>query len=198
MATKKAAKKKSTSAKKSSAKKSSGRKSTSKKASSPSRRKYSPSTGEDVKREMHEFKRGKLKSGRSGKTVKSRKQAIAIGLSEARREGKKVPAKKRAIAPLRYARMRKAAPRPELDAALSGRFRERAERYCAISNFTDTSTWETSGPATNLHLRTASSAARLRVLLPLMALASVTLPSGSTVASTVTSPVIFMRFASSG
>jgi len=59
-----------------------------------SRRKYSPSAGSDVKREMHEFKRGKLKSGRSGKTVKSRKQAIAIGLSEARRKGKKVPAKR--------------------------------------------------------------------------------------------------------
>jgi hypothetical protein len=43
---------------------------------------------------MHEFKRGKLKSGRSGKKVKSRKQAIAIGLSEARRKGKKVPSKK--------------------------------------------------------------------------------------------------------
>lgn len=59
-----------------------------------SRRKYSPSAGSDVKRELHEFKRGKLKSGRSGKTVKSRKQAIAIGLSEARRKGKKVPSKK--------------------------------------------------------------------------------------------------------
>jgi hypothetical protein len=43
---------------------------------------------------MHERKRGKLKSGRSGKTVKSRKQAIAIGLSEARRSGAKVPKKK--------------------------------------------------------------------------------------------------------
>jgi hypothetical protein len=43
---------------------------------------------------MHEYKRGKLKSGRSGKKVKSRKQAIAIGLSEARAEGAKVPAKK--------------------------------------------------------------------------------------------------------
>ena len=61
-----------------------------------SSRKYSPSAGSDVQREMHEFKRGKLKSGRSGKTVKSRKQAIAIGLSEARRKGKKVPAKKSA------------------------------------------------------------------------------------------------------
>jgi hypothetical protein len=45
---------------------------------------------------MHEFKRGKLRSGRSGKKVKSRKQAIAIGLSEARREGDKVPPRKRA------------------------------------------------------------------------------------------------------
>jgi len=40
---------------------------------------------------MHEMKRGKLRSGRSGKAVKSREQAIAIGLSEARREGGKVP-----------------------------------------------------------------------------------------------------------
>lgn len=44
---------------------------------------------------MHAMKRGKLKSGRSGKKVTSRKQAIAIGLSEARREGKKVPPKKK-------------------------------------------------------------------------------------------------------
>ncbi len=44
---------------------------------------------------MHEFKRGKLRSG-SGHKVKSRKQAIAIGLSEARREGAKVPRKRAA------------------------------------------------------------------------------------------------------
>jgi len=47
---------------------------------------------------MHEFKRGTLKSGGSGKKVKSRKQAIAIGLSEARRAGRKVPKKKSATA----------------------------------------------------------------------------------------------------
>ena len=54
--------------------------------------------GEDVEREMHKFKRGKLKSGKGGKggTVKSRKQAIAIGLSEARAKGKKVPRKGKA------------------------------------------------------------------------------------------------------
>jgi hypothetical protein len=40
------------------------------------------------------MKRGKLKSGRSGRKVKSRKQAIAIGLSEARRAGGKVPKKR--------------------------------------------------------------------------------------------------------
>jgi len=56
--------------------------------------KYGKKAGQKVKRAMHERKRGKLKSGRSGKTVKSRKQAIAIGLSEARKEGGKVPAKK--------------------------------------------------------------------------------------------------------
>jgi hypothetical protein len=59
-----------------------------------SKRQYSPKASKSVEREMHEYKRGKLKSGRSGKTVKSRKQAIAIGLSEARAEGAKVPAKK--------------------------------------------------------------------------------------------------------
>jgi hypothetical protein len=54
-------------------------------------RKYSKSSQRKVKKVMHEFKRGKLKSGKSGKKVKSRKQAIAIGLSEARRAGAKVP-----------------------------------------------------------------------------------------------------------
>jgi hypothetical protein len=45
---------------------------------------------------MHEFKHGKLKSGKGGKggTVKSRKQAIAIGMSEARQEGDKVSEKR--------------------------------------------------------------------------------------------------------
>jgi hypothetical protein len=49
-----------------------------------------------VERAMHEMKRGRLKSGRSGKKVTSRKQAIAIGLSEARRSGAKIPKKKSA------------------------------------------------------------------------------------------------------
>ena len=56
--------------------------------------KYGKKASEKVKRAMHERKKGKLKSGRSGKKVKSRKQAIAIGLSEARRAGAKVPRKK--------------------------------------------------------------------------------------------------------
>ena len=59
-------------------------------------RKYSKAAGNKVKRAVHEMKRGKLRSGRSGRTVKSRKQAIAIGLSEARQAGKKVPKKKSA------------------------------------------------------------------------------------------------------
>jgi len=54
-------------------------------------RKYSKGASKKVERAMHEMKRGKLKSGGSGRTVKSRKQAIAIGLSEARAEGKKAP-----------------------------------------------------------------------------------------------------------
>jgi hypothetical protein len=71
------------------------KKSSSKKKSS-SRRKYSPSAGTDVKKEMHRYKRGTAKSGPGGKAgrVKSRKQAIAIGLSKARKKGKKVPKKK--------------------------------------------------------------------------------------------------------
>ena len=56
-------------------------------------RKYSKKSGEEVEGAMHEYERGELKSGRSGKTVKSRKQAIAIGLSKARKKGAKVPAK---------------------------------------------------------------------------------------------------------
>ena len=56
--------------------------------------KYGKKASEKVERAMRERKRGKLRSGRSGKKVTSRKQAIAIGLSEARRAGGKVPKKK--------------------------------------------------------------------------------------------------------
>ncbi|HEY3196402.1 MAG TPA: DUF6496 domain-containing protein [Nitrospirales bacterium] len=55
---------------------------------------YGKKASEKVEKAMHERKRGKLKSGRSGKKVKSRKQAIAIGLSQARKAGAKVPSKK--------------------------------------------------------------------------------------------------------
>ncbi len=54
-------------------------------------RKYGKKSQQKVKRAIHEMKRGKLRSGRSGKKVTSRKQAIAIGLSEARKAGGKVP-----------------------------------------------------------------------------------------------------------
>lgn len=83
MATKKATKK--------AAKKATPKKATKKATKKSSTRKYSPSVGKDVEREIREMKEGKLKSGRSGKKVTSRKQAIAIALSEARKEGKKVP-----------------------------------------------------------------------------------------------------------
>ena len=56
--------------------------------------KYGKKAAKKVEKSMSEMKRGKLRSGRSGKKVTSRKQAIAIGLSEARRAGGKVPAKK--------------------------------------------------------------------------------------------------------
>ena len=57
--------------------------------------KYGRKASAKVAKAMHERKRGKLRSGRSGKKVKSRKQAIAIGLSEARRAGAKVPPRKK-------------------------------------------------------------------------------------------------------
>ena len=75
-------------ARKKSAKKKSAKKTGRKKTSS---RRYGKKASEKVERAMHEYKRGELKSGGSGRRVKSRKQAIAIGLSEAREAGGKVP-----------------------------------------------------------------------------------------------------------
>ena len=57
----------------------------------PSKKKYGSAASKSVEREMKAYKKGKLKSGRSGATVKSRKQAIAIGLSEARARAQKCP-----------------------------------------------------------------------------------------------------------
>jgi hypothetical protein len=56
--------------------------------------KYGPKTQRKMKKVMHEWKHGGLKSGRSGKKVTSQKQAVAIGLSEARRAGGRVPRKR--------------------------------------------------------------------------------------------------------
>lgn len=56
--------------------------------------KYGPKAQEKVEKAMHEYKRGELKSGKSGQKVKSKKQAVAIGLSKARKAGGKVPKKK--------------------------------------------------------------------------------------------------------
>jgi hypothetical protein len=66
------------------------RKRTSRKKATGSKR-YGEKASEKVEKTMHELKRGKLKSGGSGRKVKSRKQAIAIGLSQARKAGGKVP-----------------------------------------------------------------------------------------------------------
>lgn len=56
---------------------------------------YGAKARSKVKRSMHEMKRGKLQSGRSGKKVRNRKQAIAIGLSQARKAGGKVPRRRK-------------------------------------------------------------------------------------------------------
>jgi hypothetical protein len=58
-------------------------------------RKYGSKAKKKVAKVMHEWKKGKLRSGRSGQKVKSQKQAVAIGISEARREGDKVPPRKK-------------------------------------------------------------------------------------------------------
>lgn len=55
--------------------------------------KYGPKAQAEVEQAMHQFKRGKLKSGQSDQPVKNPQQAIAIGLSKARKKGSKVPAK---------------------------------------------------------------------------------------------------------
>jgi hypothetical protein len=55
--------------------------------------KYGKKAQESVEETMHEFKEGKLKSGKGGQAVKSREQAVAIGLSKARKKGAKVPKK---------------------------------------------------------------------------------------------------------
>jgi hypothetical protein len=55
--------------------------------------KYGPKAQKKVEEAMHQYKRGELKSGKSGKKVTNPKQAVAIGLSEAREEGGKVPSK---------------------------------------------------------------------------------------------------------
>ncbi|MBI3500974.1 MAG: hypothetical protein HY063_04190 [Bacteroidetes bacterium] len=58
--------------------------------------KYGEKAQEKVEKAMHEYKHGKLKSGKQGKggKVQSPEQAIAIGLSQARKAGGKVPGKK--------------------------------------------------------------------------------------------------------
>lgn len=58
--------------------------------------KYSKKAQEKIATVMHEYKHGKLKSGKDGKggVVTNREQAIAIGISEAREAGLKVPDEK--------------------------------------------------------------------------------------------------------
>ena len=53
--------------------------------------KESKKTEKFVKKEMHEFKEGKLHSGsKKGPVVKNPKQAVAIALESARKKGMKV------------------------------------------------------------------------------------------------------------
>jgi hypothetical protein len=56
-------------------------------------RNYGKGAQDEVKEEMHKYKKGKAHSGPKLKKVKSSKQAVAIGLSKARKKGIKVPPK---------------------------------------------------------------------------------------------------------
>lgn len=53
--------------------------------------KFGPKAQKTVEEAVHAYKKGELRSGRSGKKVESRDQAVAIGLSEARKKGYKAP-----------------------------------------------------------------------------------------------------------
>ncbi len=57
--------------------------------------KYGKKAQEKISDVMHEYGKGKLKMGKSGKKVTNRRQAVAIGISQARKEGDKVPTPKR-------------------------------------------------------------------------------------------------------
>lgn len=76
--------------------------------------KYSKKAQDKVGDVMHEYKQGKLKSGKGGKggKVKNRKQAIAIGLSEARESGAKVPEPKKTSSKPGRASNGKKSPKP--------------------------------------------------------------------------------------
>lgn len=54
--------------------------------------KYGKKAKETIEETMEKFKKGELKSGKSGKKVTNPKQAVAIGISEAREKHEKVPA----------------------------------------------------------------------------------------------------------
>ena len=75
--------------------------------------KYGAASARKVERTIHEMKRGKLRSGRSGRKVKSRKQAIAIGLSEARLRGTLAPDRRASERPIAIACLRFLTLRPE-------------------------------------------------------------------------------------
>lgn len=55
--------------------------------------KYDDKSKKEVGKAMHEFKEGKLTTGKSDKKVTSRKQAVAIGLSQSRKKGSDAPRK---------------------------------------------------------------------------------------------------------
>src|ERR1035438_8556612 len=70
--------------------------------------------------------------------------------------------------------------------------------YGARLKLMDTSTVDWPEQGSNFQWRIASSAAVDRMRFPLIVFTSLTLPSASTLASTVTEPSIFMRLAISG
>ncbi len=108
---------------------------------------YGKKSQQEVKEAMHEMKRGKLKSGRSGKTVRNPKQAIAIGLSEARKKGAKVPPPKGKSSAGRRSASKGTAKSSSRSKAASSRTTRRSTLRTAKKSASSRTTRKASSPA---------------------------------------------------
>lgn len=60
--------------------------------------KYSKAAQKKISKTMHEYGKGKLRSGsKKGPKVKSRRQAVAVALNVARKKGLRVPKRRKRV-----------------------------------------------------------------------------------------------------